>query len=311
MTSPQMNPHEPSDFLDAGKRNTGSRVELSTLMARTQSGYELDVTKLLCLANDADIELAAEALVEGLPVAAGFANFYVIYTRADAATVGQMNVWKGRPPDQTGSIGTTTLRIPTLFDFSKLPSTLTEKRVLDVMEAFLNRGPIGLRGPAASDLPRHMCGQDGDMRTAQTIVPGYKCPSNKLVARAIEQLPERYVYITSANLSHHRTGIEEPAHWKPAPLIFDFRHIVNMQLIRHASEDVAHKEYPGYAEMSTTVVSFHRHATVDGRPALRLERHGSMYVDDVRALLDRFDLGLEIAPSGQERLQERTYDFGH
>jgi hypothetical protein len=40
-----------------------SRPELSTLMARTQSGYELDVTKLLCLANDADIELAAEALV--------------------------------------------------------------------------------------------------------------------------------------------------------------------------------------------------------------------------------------------------------
>ena len=61
-----------------------TRQELSTLIARTQSGYELDVTKLLCLANDADIELAAEALVEGLPVAAGFANFYAIFTRADS-----------------------------------------------------------------------------------------------------------------------------------------------------------------------------------------------------------------------------------
>ncbi|MGH9886780.1 MAG: hypothetical protein ACREBE_14715, partial [bacterium] len=271
--------------------------------------YELDVTKLLCLANEADIELAAEALVEGLPVAAGFANFYVIYTRADYKTVSQMNIWKGRPPDQTGSIGTTTLRIPTLFDFGKLPSTLTEKRVLDVMEAFLNRGPIGFRGPAAADLPRHMTGQDGEWRTAQTIVPGYRCLSNKLVARTIEQVPERYVYITSANLSHHRTGIEEPAHWKPAPLIFDFRHIVNMQLIRHESEDVAHKNYPGYAEMSTTVISFHRPAQVDGRPALRLERYGSMHVDDVRTLLERFDLGLEIAPAGQERLQQRIYDF--
>ena len=286
-----------------------TRPELSTLMARTQSGYELDVTKLLCLANDADIDLAAEALVEGLPVAAGFANFYVIYTRADAATVAQMNVWKGRPPDQTGSIGTTTLRIPTLFDLSKLPPTLTEKRLLDVMEAFLNRGPIGFRGPAASDLPRHMTGQDGSIRTAQTIVAGYRCPSNKLVARAIEQLPERYVYITSANLSHHRTGIEEPAHWKPAPLVFDFRHIVNLQLIRHESEDVAHTTYPGYAEMSTTVISFHQPAMVDGRPALRLERYGSMDVDDVRALLERFDLALDIAPSGRERLQQRTYDF--
>jgi tRNA A37 threonylcarbamoyladenosine synthetase subunit TsaC/SUA5/YrdC len=291
-------------------RSTSSRAELSTLMARTQSGYELDVTKLLCLANEADIELAAEALVEGLPLAAGFANFYVIYTRADADMVRQMNVWKGRPPNQTGSIGTTTLRIPTLFDFAKLPPTLTEKRVLDVMEAFLNRGPIGFRGPAAADLPDHMTGRDGDMRTAQTIVPGYRCPSNKVVARAIEQLPERYIYITSANLSHHRTGAEEPAHWKPAPLIFDFRHIVNLQLIRHESENVAHENYPGYAEMSTTVISFHRPATVDGRPALRLERYGSMDVPDVRALLDRFDLGLEVAESGRERLQERTYDFG-
>jgi tRNA A37 threonylcarbamoyladenosine synthetase subunit TsaC/SUA5/YrdC len=287
-----------------------ARQELSTLMARTQSGYELDVTKLLCLANEADIELAAEALVEGLPVAAGFANFYAIFTRADAATVAQMNVWKGRPPNQTGSISTTTLRIPTLFDFTKQPRNLTEKRVLDVMEAFLNRGPIGFRGHAAADLPRHMTGQDGDMRTAQTIVPGYRCPSNKLVARAIEQVPERYLYITSANLSHHRTGIEEPAHWKPAPLIFDFRHIVNLQLIRHESEDVAHQSYPGYAHMSTTVISFHRSAEVDGRPALRLERYGSMDVADVRALLERFDLGLEIAESGRERLQQRTYDFG-
>jgi tRNA A37 threonylcarbamoyladenosine synthetase subunit TsaC/SUA5/YrdC len=288
---------------------TAARPELSTLAARTQSGYELDVTKLLCLASDADVELAAEALVEGLPVAAGFANFYVIYTRADAATVAQMNVWKGRPPHQTGSIGTTTLRIPTLFDLARLPHTLSEKRVLDVMEAFLNRGPIGFRGPAAADLPLHMTGQDGATRTAQTIVPGYRCPSNKLVARAIEQLPERYVYITSANLSHHRTGVEEPAHWKPAPLIFDFRHIVNMQLIRHESEDVAHRSYPGYAEMSTTVLSFHRAAVVDGRPALRLERYGSLDVPEVRALLDWFDLGLEIADAGRERLQERTYDF--
>jgi hypothetical protein len=154
-----------------------------------------------------------------------------------------------------------------------------------------------------------MTGKDGEYRTAQTIVAGYRCPSNKLVARAIEQVPERYLYITSANLSHHRTGIEEPAHWKPAPLIFDFRHIVNLQLIRHESENVAHENYPGYAEMTTTVLSFHRPARVDGRPALRLERWGSMDIPDVRAVLDRFDLGLEIAESGRERLQQRTYEF--
>jgi len=34
-----------------------------------------------------------------------------------------------------------------------------------------------------------------------------------------------------------------------------------------------------------------------------------MHIDDVRAVLDRFGLGLEIAESGRERLQERVYDF--
>lgn len=283
--------------------------ELSTLIARTQSGYELDVTKLLCLANAAHIELAAEALVEGLPLASGFGNFYAIFTKANAEAVAQMNVWKGRPPDQTGSIGTTTLRIPTLFDFSKIPETLTEKRILDVMEAFLNLGPMGFRGPAADDLPRHMTGQDGAVRTAQAIVAGYRCPSNQLLARAIEQLPERYLYITSANISSRKTGVEEPAHWKPAPLIFDFRHIVDLQLIRHASEDFAHASYPDYAEMSTSVISFHRPVRIHGRPALRLERHGSMHVDQVRSVLERFDLDLEIGEGAQTRLLQRQYDF--
>ncbi|MBM4378642.1 MAG: hypothetical protein FJ086_04975 [Deltaproteobacteria bacterium] len=283
--------------------------ELSTLIARTQSGYELDVTKLLCLAHEPDIDLAVEALLEGLPLACGFANFYVIFTRADADAVAQMNEWKGRPRNQTGSISTTSLRIPTLFDWSRLPPTLTEKRVLDVMEAFLEAGPIGFRGPAAEDLPSHMTADDEGILTSQAIVPGYRCPSNKLISRAIEKLPERYLYITSANISSRKTGVEEPAHWKPAPLLFDFRHIVDMQLIRHASEDAAHAEYPGYGEMSTTVLSFHRPAMEGGRPALRLERHGSLHADRVRTLLERFGLGLEVGRGGQQRLLERTYAF--
>ena len=181
------------------------RAELSTLIARTQGGYELDVTKLLCLANDADIELAAEALVEGLPVAAGFANFYVIYTRADASTVGQMNIWKGRPPDQTGSIGTTTLRVPTLFDFNKLPPHLTEKRVLDVMEAFLNRGPIGFRGPAATDLPRHMTGQDGDVAHRADDRPGLSL-SEQQARRADDRAGARALSL------HHVGESQSPSH---------------------------------------------------------------------------------------------------
>ena len=139
----------------ASARPTSSRAELSTLMARTQSGYELDVTKLLCLANDADIELAAEALVEGLPVASGFANFYVIYTRADASTVAQMNIWKGRPPDQTGSIGTTTLRIPTLFDFSKLPPPARAAASPELEPAGASPAVVGTAAPRGVHASAH------------------------------------------------------------------------------------------------------------------------------------------------------------
>lgn len=284
-------------------------VQLSTLLARTASGYELDVTRLLCLAHDGDIELAAEALIEGYPLACGFANFYALFTRADRTAVEQMNRWKGRPATQVGSLSTTPLRVPSLFDFARLPETLTEKVVLDVMETFSHAGPIGFRGPAAHDLPAHMTSDDETGATAQTIIPGYRCPSNKLISRAIEQLPERYLYVTSANLSSALSGREEPAHWKPAPLVFDFRHIVDLKLIRHASEDGAHAEYPGYDEMSTSVLSFHRAEREDGRPALRLERHGSLHVDRIRMFLDRLGLGLVIAPSGQTRLLQRTYDF--
>ncbi len=284
-------------------------IQLSTLLARTASGYELDVTRLLCLAHEEDIELAVEALLEGYPLASGFANFYAIFTKADQPAVEQMNRWKGRPAAQVGSLSTTPLRVPSLFEFSRLPSTLSEKRILDVMEAFSNQGPIGFRGPAASDLPAHMTSIDEGITVAQTIIPGYQCPSNKLISRAIEQLPERYLYVTSANLSSALSGKEEPAHWKPAPLIFDFRHVVDLKLIRHASEDFAHATYPAYDEMSTSVLSFHLPVRENGRPALRLERHGSLHVDRIRDMLNRLDLGLVIAPAGQTRLLKRDYDF--
>ena len=43
---------------------------------------------------------ASEALARGAVVAHGFGQFYVLTTRPDARTVGQMNLWKGRPVDQ-------------------------------------------------------------------------------------------------------------------------------------------------------------------------------------------------------------------
>jgi hypothetical protein len=41
-----------------------------------------------------------------------------------------------------------------------------------------------------------------------------------------------------------------------------------------------------------------------------LERHGSLHVDDVRAMLDRLGFGLTIGPKAQSRLSLRTYPDG-
>ena len=94
-----------------------------------------------------------KALKRGAVVAHGFGQFYALSTRPDASTVGQMNQWKGRPFDQVGSISTTPLLIPSLFDWSKVPDENARPRVLALMDALLALGPFGFRGPAHEDIP--------------------------------------------------------------------------------------------------------------------------------------------------------------
>ena len=54
--------------------------------------------------DPASCATAARQLSAGAVVANAFANFYVITTRSDAETVRRVNVMKGRPPGQVGSI---------------------------------------------------------------------------------------------------------------------------------------------------------------------------------------------------------------
>ena len=61
-------------------------------------------TPRLLLTDHDHVLQAAQGLAAGAVVAHGFANFYVISTRADAATVRDVNLMKGRPPGQVGSL---------------------------------------------------------------------------------------------------------------------------------------------------------------------------------------------------------------
>jgi hypothetical protein len=63
--------------------------------------------------------------------------------------------------------------------------------------------------------------------------------------------------------------------------------------------------------MSTTILGFHTliRRPGDPRPHLVLERHGSMPVADVRAVLAGLGYGLIIGPRAETRLQLRDYSL--
>lgn len=264
----------------------------------------------LLVTEPADVRRAAQLLAEGRVIGQGFGNFYVITTRADAATVRAVNLMKGRPADQVGSITVPPERIPEVYDWTQLPPGLTRRSVLRVMDAFFAAGPFGFRGPAASHVAGHLTQPDAGVITAQVIAPGYVCPSNEFLTQAIEATGDQLLYITSANRSRHLTGADDsPAHWQAAGLVAEFGATPGFLVLHHPDEDAARARYPRYLPMSTTILGFHRRVDggADRRPQLLLERHGSLDVDTVRATLDDLGFGLAVGPRAHTRLLLRDY----
>jgi tRNA A37 threonylcarbamoyladenosine synthetase subunit TsaC/SUA5/YrdC len=139
----------------------------------------------LVLTDPADVQHAVDALANGGVVGHGFANGYAMTTRPDAEIVRRVNRMKGRPADQVGSITVPPEHIPELYDWTQLPPGLTRRSVLRVMDAFYDSGPFGFRGPAADHIPPHLTYLKGYVVTAQVMAPGYNCPSNDFLARAL------------------------------------------------------------------------------------------------------------------------------
>jgi hypothetical protein len=265
------------------------------------------------LGDARDVDAAARDLADGVVVGQGFANFYVLTARADRETVTRVNVMKGRPPDQVGSITVPPSGVPALFDWDRLPPGLSRRRVLGVVDTLFGLGPFGFRGPAARHLPDHLTFVEGGVRTAQVIAPGYACPSNDFLSRGLDATGSDVLYITSANRSRHLTGADDtPAHWRADGLLAEFGHEPDFALLQHDDEAAARAAYPGYLPMSTTILGFHAGVRYpsDGRrsrPLLVLERHGSLHVDAVRGVLDRLGFDLAIAPRATTRLLLREY----
>ena len=218
----------------------------------------------------------------------------------------RVNLVKGRPENQVGSVTTTRDRFDTLFDWSLLPDGLSREQVLALIDDFYELGPMGFRGPAAPGIPDHVTSLDGETRTTQQIGPGYRCPSNELLDDVLARAGVDYLFITSANVSSGVTGRVEAAHYDLRGMQEDFGESDGIVLIGHRDEAAARESYPRHLPMSTSILAFHKLARDEsGHAALILERHGSLDVDDVRELVAKHGFGLVLADGARERLPMR------
>jgi hypothetical protein len=151
-------------------------------------------------------------------------------------------------------------------------------------------------------VPEHLTVADGMVRTVQHISPGVRCRSNALVREVLDITGGSLLFITSANSSGH----DSAAHYEMEAIGSEFGHRRDVVLIGHEDETANRLSYRRHLPCSTTIVAFHREVREDGRPALVLERHGSLGIDDAREVADRHGYGLQVAPGAHRRVPVRS-----
>jgi tRNA A37 threonylcarbamoyladenosine synthetase subunit TsaC/SUA5/YrdC len=264
-----------------------------------------DVTAILSLSLPSDRRAAARATAGGAALFYGFGNFCALAALPDRASVLRINHLKGRPPQRAGSVTSDPARMQLAFDWSRLPRDLDAETLLALMTEFHALGPIGFRGPAARRVPDHLTVMDGGIRTAQHISPGVRCRSNALVGDVLDITGEDLLFVTSANTSSHLSRQVEAAHCEMDEIRREFGHRRDAVMIGHDDEATNRAFYARHLPCSTSILAFHRDVREGGRPALLLERHGSLGIDEIRAVCVRHGFGLAIAPSAHTRIPVR------
>jgi hypothetical protein len=256
---------------------------------------------ILDISDPEDRRAAAAAAAGGAGMFYAFGNFCALAAAPDAGTMERMNRLKGRPLAQVGSVTTTPDRASLVFDWARLPRSLGRGVIEALMADFRSLGPIGFRGPAADLVPEHLTVGG----TAQLIMPGDACPSNELVGGVLERLEADLLFITSANTSSNVTRQVEAAHCEMRAIQREFGHRPHVVLIGHRNERAVRRRYPHHAPCSTSILAFHREASEGGRPALVLERLGSLDTECVRHVCARRGVGLVVAEGARERVPVR------
>lgn len=264
-------------------------------------------TNVFDLSNSEDRAEAARATALGAALFYSFGNFCAIAARPELESVQRVNLIKGRPINQVGSITTTRRHLESVFDWDQFPCGLTPEQLLGLIDALLEIGPIGLRGPASPLIPSHLTSLDAGCRTTQLISPGLRCRSNALLDAILDQVPYDFLFITSANISSGRTGQVEPAHVELQGMQRDFGGCDGVVMIGHRDEPAVRRTYPDHLAMSTSIVAFHALAAGEGsNPCLMLERHGSLAAERIRDVASRFSLDLRLGAAADARLPMRS-----
>ena len=259
------------------------------------------MTAILSLSVPSDRRAAARATAGGAALFYGFGNFCALAALPDHPSVLRINRLKGRPPAQAGSVTSDPQRMALAFDWSHIPRHFEPELLISMMADFQALGPIGFRGPAAATVPDHLTVADGFMRTVQHISPGVRCRSNFLVREVLDLTGDDLLFITSANSSGSRSA----AHYEMKAIEDEFGHRRDVVMIGHDDETANRLSYRRHLPCSTTIVAFHRDVREGGRPALVLERHGSLGIEDAREVADRHGYGLQVAPSAHLRVPVR------
>ncbi len=271
------------------------------------------------------VDQAARILTETTdPVFVQFGNIHGVFGHPSDEAVSSINEFKGRKPDQVGSITTTQKHWEGIADWSQLdPEAISKGTALEIVRDLSNIGPIGAVLPAAEHIPGLLSKKDayngGPIRTVQLIVPGTGAPAEAVFSRAADLMPDKpFVFATSGNTSKAvNDGKEQPAHHRYEDLVAEFESHGHdgITVITAQNEARAKHKFPYNDHRSTSILRLHDVVRQEngepqldeqGRKILEVTRDGSMHQGVLREVLANHGYGV-IFPAPEKRVPIRDY----
>ncbi|MBI1845015.1 MAG: hypothetical protein HYR89_10475 [Actinobacteria bacterium] len=230
---------------------------------------------VLRLAHPAHREIAARAVVAGSVALHGFANIYVLTASSDAGASERLNLLCGRSPHAPAWVTTTPERLDTVTDWAVLPEGLDAWEARAVISELVASGPLGLRLPASVGVPDHLVSMHEGVRCVQVMLAGVACSSGGFLSRTLDIAGSDLLAIQPACrvVADQGVIVHEPVHHR-LPSVLSFQG-----------------------------VRFDRR----NRPLIPIQTHGSLALERMTAVLDRYDLGHVVLPGAQRRLAARLY----